>query len=273
MALDIMNPESLTALGAVIRKKRESIGWTQEKLANQAGYSDKVIRLIEHGARTKLQTLQNVCQALGLPVGAYELSDNKIADEKYGAYNLNHYMDYLGVYFGFRRGFTNPTNFLRTVFEISWSERKRCLEFYEDQKYVSSAGRPVDNSQQGDIFINNGIGLLHLVTSDLGAVRLITLSKLRPTEDILEGVVLTQLRHSHYYSPAVSPIYLQKAQGVESRTEVSSQTGPIAPTDELYRTVAAYIEEVEREVAYFPPTSSLDPKVTRISSRAAKART
>ena len=151
---------------------------------------------------------------------------------------------------------------MRTVFEISWSEEKRCLEFYEDQKYISSAGRPVDNSQQGDIFINNDIGLLHLVTSDFGAIRLVTLSKLRRSDDILEGVVLTQLRNSHYYSPAVSPIYLQKAEGVVSRSEVASSIGPIAPTDELYRTVAAYIEEVEREVAYFPPTSSLEPKVT-----------
>jgi predicted transcriptional regulator len=65
MAVDYMNPESLAALGVVIRKKRESVGWTQEKLAYEAGYSDKIIRLIEHGARTKLQTLQNVCQALG----------------------------------------------------------------------------------------------------------------------------------------------------------------------------------------------------------------
>jgi hypothetical protein len=53
--------------------------------------------------------------------------------------------------------------------------------------------------------------------------------------------VLKQLRHSHYYSPAVSPIYLQKAEGVASRGEVASLMGPIAPTDELYRTVAAYI--------------------------------
>jgi hypothetical protein len=151
-------------------------------------------------------------------------------------------------------------------------KKKRCLEFYEEQKYTSSAGRPVNFGQQGDIYINNDIGLLHLVTSDRGAVRLITLSKLRRTDDILEGIVLTQLRNSHYYSPAVSPIYLQKADGVVSRSEVISLTGPIAPTDELYRTVAAYIEEVEREVAYFPPTSSLDPKVTRISSRASKSR-
>jgi transcriptional regulator with XRE-family HTH domain len=138
MALDFTNPESLIALGAVIRKKRESIGWTQEKLAYEAGYSDKIIRLIEHGARTKLKTLQDVCQALGLPSDAYNISENKIADSRYGSYNLTHYIDYIGVYFAFRRGFTNQTNFLRTIFEIAWSDEKRCLEFYEDHKYTSS---------------------------------------------------------------------------------------------------------------------------------------
>jgi transcriptional regulator with XRE-family HTH domain len=272
MAVDFTNPGSLVALGALIRKKRESIGWTQEKLANQAGYSDKIIRLIEHGARTKLQTLQNVCQALGLPVDTYELSDNKIADAKYGSYNLIHYIDHIGIYYGFRRGLSVQTNFLRTIYEIAWSEKKRCLEFFEDQRYMSSAGRMVDFSQHGDIYISNEEGLLHLLTSDKGALRLITLSRLRRDDNVLQGAVLTQLRNALHYSPAVSPIYLQKAEALASRSEVASLIGPIPPTHELYSTVAACIEEVEREVAYFPPTSSLDPKVTRISSRMSKPR-
>jgi hypothetical protein len=182
--------------------------------------------------------------------------ENKVADPRYGSYAANNYSDYIGTYFAFRRALTDQTNFLRTIFQISWSERKRCLEFFEEQRYLSSAGRPVDFSQQGDIYINNDVGLLHLVTSDRGAIRVITLSKLRRSDSILEGIVLTQLRHSRYYSPAVSPIYLQKAEEVENRSEVSSLIGPIAPTHELYPTVAGYIAEVEREVAYFPPDSS-----------------
>jgi transcriptional regulator with XRE-family HTH domain len=272
MGLDFLNPESLLAVGQIIRRKRESLGLTQESLAAKAGYSDKLIRYIEQGKRTRLQTLQNVCQALGLPADTYEVPDNVIADSKYGSYNLNHYADYVGIYFGFRRGLTNQANFLRTIYEIAWSNKKRCLEFFEDHKYISSIGRPVDFSQQGDIYINNDIGLLHLITMDRGAIRLVTLSKLRRDDNTLEGVVLTQLRNAHHHSPAVSPIYLQKAEGVAERGEVASLIGPIPPTNEIYPTVAAYIEEVEREVAYFPPTSSLDPKITRISSRASKAR-
>lgn len=268
MALDFLSAESLLSLGNAIRKKRETLGWTQEKLADQAGYSDKVIRNVEHGVRTKLQTIRDVCKALGLPEDAYEISENVIADTKYGAYNLSHYADYVGIYFGFRRGLTVQSNFLRTVYEILWSDKKRCLEFIEDHKYKSSDGRTRDFSQRGDIYISNEIGLLHLITSDRGAVRLITLSKMRRDDNILEGVVLTQLRIAHHYSPAVSPIYLQKAEDVSNRSEATPLIGPIAPTDPLYPIVAAYIEEVEREVAYFPPTSSLDPKITRISSRA-----
>ncbi|MBV9829410.1 MAG: helix-turn-helix domain-containing protein [Alphaproteobacteria bacterium] len=274
MALDFLNPEALATLGQAIRKKRESIGWTQEKLAGQSGYSDKVIRNIEHGARTRLQTIKNICQALGLPEDLYGISGNAISGAKYGAYNLSHYADYVGIYFGFRRGLSIQSNFLRTVYEIAWSPAKGCLEFFEDHKYTSSTGRKIDFSQNGEIYINNDIGLLHLLTCDHGAMRLITLAKLRRDDNhiILEGVVLTQLRSAHHFSPAVSPIYLKKTEDVQTRSEVASLIGPISPADELYAEVATYIEEVEREVAYFPPTSSIDPKVTRISSRAAKRR-
>jgi transcriptional regulator with XRE-family HTH domain len=272
MALDVLSPESLAALGQAIRKQRETLEWTQQQLADKAGYSDKIIRNMEHGQRTKLQTVRDVCKALGLPENIYEVSASIIADRKYGSYNLDHYAEYIGIYFAFRRSLTTNMNFLRTVFEIAWSKPKRCLEFIEEHRYTANNGRIVDFTQRGDIYINNEIGLLHLVTSEEGAIRLITLSKLRRDDHTLEGVVLTQLRNMHHYSPAVSPIYLQKAESVINRSEVASLAGPIAPTHELYPTVAAYIDEVEREVAYFPPTSSLDAKVTRISARMSKPR-
>jgi hypothetical protein len=159
------------------------------------------------------------------------------------------------------------------VYEIAWSSSNRCLEFVEDHKYISSTGRLVDFGQRGKIFINNDIGFLHLLTSDMGALRLVTLTKLRRDDNTLEGVILTQLRNGRNYAPAVAPIFLQKVEGIIERSELESTIGPIAPTHELYPTVSTYIEEVEREVVYFPPTSALDTrKITRISARAPRVR-
>jgi transcriptional regulator with XRE-family HTH domain len=272
MGLDFSNPESLKELGAAIRKKRESIGWTQLTLAGKSRCSDRIIRNIEGGRKTRPSILCRVCEALGISFEDYNANYNAISDEKYGAYSLDHFNDYIGIYFGYRRGLSHQINFLRTVYEISWSDKKRCLEFFEDHKYTSSDGELIDHSQRGDIYISNEIGLLHFLTSKKGAIRLVTLSKLSRPANILQGVVLTQLVDAIHYSPAVAPIYLQKVSDAPNRSELASIIGPISPAHEEYQTIAARIEEVERKVVYFPLVSSLDPKVTRISSRVSEPR-
>lgn len=276
MALDDLNPDALVALGQAIRKKRRALGWTQQHLASESGHNEKDLRKLERGELTKIIVITNVCQALQLSVDIYltatARSNTSIADKQYGSYNRSHYKSYSGSYLAFRRSLTVPENFLRTVFDIDWSDERRCLTFRENHCYVASDGKTIDFSQAGDIYINNNIGLFHLVTSTDGALRLITLSKMRTHDDALGGVVLTQLRNTLYYSPAVSPIYLQKCKAVSDCQKLDAIIGPISPMHELYSTVAIYIEEVERNVAYFPPTASLDGKVTRISSRILNSR-
>ncbi len=273
MALDFLNPESLTGLGQAIRRKRESLGLTQVALADKAGYTGRIVRAIEHGERTKLQTLRDVCEAIGLPADSYEINDNIISDPKYGSYNISHYADYIGIYFGFRHGLTVQNNFLRTVYEISWSGKKRCLEFLENQKYTSPNGRVQNYSQEGDIYIRNLTGMMHLLTSFRGSLRLITLCKMKKDDSIFEGVIMTQIEGSHYYSPGVSPFYLKKVEGVTDRDSLSEHVGNIFPDDDAYRETALYLEEIQREVARFSPMFLLDPKVTRLSSRVSKQRT
>jgi transcriptional regulator with XRE-family HTH domain len=64
----------------MIRRKREGLGVSQEALAIKSGYNEKTIRNIEQGKRTRLQNLQNVCQAVGLPPDAYAVAENVISD-------------------------------------------------------------------------------------------------------------------------------------------------------------------------------------------------
>jgi transcriptional regulator with XRE-family HTH domain len=274
MELDFSNPESLKALGAAIQKKRKSIGYTQITLATQSSCSDRIIRTIEGGGKTRPSILRRICEVLGISLENYKVNYNVISDEKYGSYSLDHFNGYIGVYFAIRRGLSqsHQSNFLRTIYKFKWSEKKRCLRFFEYHKYTSSDGQLINHSQNGDIYISNEIGLLHLLTSKKGAIRLVTLSKISRPANILQGVVLTQLVDSIHYSPAVAPIYLQKVSRAPDRSELASVVGPISPAHEDYQTIAARIEEVERKVVYFPLVSSLDSKVTRISSRVSEPR-
>jgi transcriptional regulator with XRE-family HTH domain len=276
MVPDDIDPKSLVNLGQAVRKKRKALGWTQQNLASESGHNEKDIRKLERGEVIKFQTLNNICQALEISIDQHlsrRSSEITVADEKYGAYNRSHYDGYIGPYFAYRRSLTVPENFIRTIFEIAWSNDRRCFIFAETHRYMTSNGESVDFSQSGDIYINNNMGLLHLITSAEGAIRLITLSKLRTNNNLLAGIVLTQLRSTLYYSPAVSPIYLQKIDGVTDIGEMLDMVGPISPIDEAYTPVAMRISEIEEEVAYFPPAiASLDRKITRMIPRVTNSR-
>lgn len=270
MAFDLRNPEALSSLGQTIRKRREALGWTQEKLADRAGYSDKIIRNVEHGIKTKIQTIKDVCNAVELSDDTLVGHDRIVSDSRYGSYNLDHYVCYAGIYLGFRRIRSVDVDFLRTAFEILWLKEKRCLGFVEDYKYTYNNGRMVDFSSSGEIYINNNMHLLNLLTNDAGAIGLIMLSMLSSDINTLEGVALTYFRNSHYYSPAVCPIYLKRAEEVTSRRLISQLVGPIAPADEIYQSVAAVMGRVEQEAGFFPSAFSLDSDVARISRPASK---
>lgn len=274
--LEDIHSDSLVKIGRAVQKKRKSLGWTQQKLATESGHNEKDIRKLERGESIKSIPIINICQALKLEIDTNLLSaphDIAVADAKYGAYSRSHYDNVVGPYFAYRRSLTVPENFLRTMFEITWSSDSRCLTFFETHNYTSASGKPVDFSQQGEIYINNNMGLLHLMTCSEGAIRLITLSKLRTHNNLLAGIVLTQLRSTLYYSPAVSPIYLQKIDGMTDRDANLAMVGPISPVHEAYSTVAMNIRDIEEEVAYFPPLGpAFDGNVTRMVPRTSSFR-
>jgi transcriptional regulator with XRE-family HTH domain len=156
MALDWPNTESLASLGQTIRKKRETRGWTQEKLAHIAGYSDKIVRNVEHGIKTKFHTIKDICDALEFPYNLSMASNSIISDVKYGSYNLAHYAGYIGIYFCFRRSPSSAVNFSRTVFEILWSKEKKCMEFVEDVEY-KAGGDIIHLVRRRNVYINSDI--------------------------------------------------------------------------------------------------------------------
>lgn len=267
MSVDNIDLQSLQRIGNRIRKQRELLGLTQENLAHKSGYSDRIIRNIEQGYRTKIQTLRDVCAALSISDNIICNPTNIIADEKYGAYNLAHYEHYIGFYFAYRRDFPSNINFLQTIYKIFWSEEVNCLVFSENQHYDTGDGKTVDFSQAGKIYINNDIGLIHFVTSANGAMRLLTLSKLRRDDNTMSGVVLTQARTTGHYFPAVSPIYLRKQEDAFVENKLDNASRIIGPDDDEYSIISNFIEEIENETAYFPTISAINKNISHINIR------
>jgi transcriptional regulator with XRE-family HTH domain len=58
--------EQKTAVGRVLRVKRESLGISQEALAERAGVDRSYVSILERGLKSPtLETLERICVALG----------------------------------------------------------------------------------------------------------------------------------------------------------------------------------------------------------------
>lgn len=240
------------ALGDSIDQARKRLGWTLEELAAKAGYDERTIRNVIKGDSTRIKTVHNICTAAGINYNeAVSHETTLISSEEYGGYTFNHYDDYVGTFFAYRRSFTFSKNILRSFYVIEWSEKKKCLTFSETQAYTSqNLKKTVNFSQKGEIFISNNVGLLHLMTRHEGAVRLITLTKMRFDDLTMHGVVLTQSQRSFYYQPSISPIFFQKA-AEEPPENLAAMVGPIVPGHEEYDSLNETLAEVERNIGIF----------------------
>jgi len=224
--------------------------WTCVKLAREAGYGVRVIHNILHSKPVRILTYLEICEALGLkPILEPEIEpilrpENEVADEAHGGYSRSSSQDYEGAYFGYRRSLTHPDEFIRSVFTIRWNQEKRLLEFNEYHEFLDRAGRPVNFSQDGEIYVSAKIGLVHMVTVTQGAVRLVTLSKM--DDETMRGCVLTQRKRPGFYQPSVSAIYLHRLGGCDPGAH-KDKIGPIRLGDRDYEGVEKEIGRVERD--------------------------
>jgi transcriptional regulator with XRE-family HTH domain len=60
------------AISTLIKEFRIGQGWTQEQLADRAGYDSRYINMLERGRRNpSIQALVNLCQAFGVRPSAF----------------------------------------------------------------------------------------------------------------------------------------------------------------------------------------------------------
>lgn len=249
------------AIAKLVKVERVKQNYSNESLAKKAGYNERTVRNILAGKSTRFKTLVDICQVLGISVEAETRKKRTkitITDKDHGAYTREHFSEYLGFYYSYRRSFTFTNSIIRSLFEFTWSDSCNCMQFSETHRYKSpELGEMVNYNQSGDVFYSNTIGLLHLLTRFEGAVRLITLSKLELHDPTMNGIVLTQATKPMHFRPAVSPIRFQKivsAGGGE--TELAKLVGPIKSDDSGYEALDASLKNIEQSYGIFAITSS-----------------
>ena len=88
----------------------------------------------------------------------------------------------------------------------------------------------ISEKNTGNVFISEKkTRLVYLLTSNTGALRLITLTPMK--HDCLRGIILAAADWDPGYLPATSPIFLQKIQG-DNRDELAQFIGPMEKNSE-----------------------------------------
>ena len=235
-----------TALAEIAGCKERTLG---NLLAGQP-VRDATVAGIARGLSIDLDTLLGA--RAGGPVRPAEPQDH--ADESYGGYLLSAYEDYLGAYVAFRRVFSRRLELFRSVYELDWDEDLARLRFLELQRSLSGGGSPNGTSgasqHAGGGYISPHTGMLQLLTTFQGALRLVTLNRFRRGDDKLRGVILTQSDRERFYQPAVSAIFLQKLTTRRRLSELERLIGTVTSTHADFAPALAEIEEIERSAIF-----------------------
>lgn len=206
--VDQGDKEFRTIRGRQIKAAMEAKRWTQTELARKIGYSVRTLRKLLKGEAVRPNIILDACQALGVsPMKSGTSQDDRLADELSGSYTRSQFSDYEGHYFLFRRDLHSPENLHRASLSIWWGQKG--LEFSEQYR---NSGDPNDCCFFGDVYISNYTGLIHLLTIRRGAVRVLTLTKMRRSNRIMRGMVATQTERVDFFQPSVAAVFLIKSE-------------------------------------------------------------
>jgi transcriptional regulator with XRE-family HTH domain len=254
------------ALARRVRLEMAKQGLTREGLAERAGVKERTLGNLLAGNGVRDQTVARVAGALGLALdelmaveggaagdasqGGVDQAADARADESYGGYLRSVYEPYLGTYFAYRRAFSDEVALYRSVYEIDWDDEMRRLRFFELQRFRGKGAKAVSSSHAGGIYISPQTGLIQLLTTFQGALRLVTLTRFRLGGNRLCGLILTQSDRDLYYQPAASPIFLEKLSEPGTSAELERRIGPLPPGDPAYADATAELDRIEREAVF-----------------------
>lgn len=241
-----------------VRVEMAKQGMTREALADLADVKERTLGNLLAGHAVRDVTIAKVAKALAIAVDealgntgggngrAATTAESARASEAYGGYMLSAWEAYLGTYVGYRRVFEGRTELYRSVFEIDWDEALSRLRFLELQRFRGVNDRSVASSHAGGVYISPHTGLIQLLTTFQGALRLVTLSKFRFGDNRLRGLILTQSDRDMFFQPAVSAIFLEKLEGKSRLSVLEKLVGAIGPADPSFSDATAELERIEQ---------------------------
>lgn len=237
-----------------VRLEMAKQGFTRESLAERAAVKERTLGNLLAGQAVRDLTVAKVARALSIELDEL-LGDTAIAPasgaepragESYGGYMLSTYEGYVGTYVAYRRVFADRRELYRSVYDIDWDEALSRLRFLELQRFRGRDNRSVASSHGGGIYISPHTGLLQLLTTYQGALRLVTLSRFALGDNRLRGLMLTQSDRDRFFEPAVSAIFLERLEGKHRLADLERLVGPVGPDDDNFAGADAELASVER---------------------------
>lgn len=251
-----------------VRLEMAKRGLTRDALADLAQVKERTLGNLLAGHPVRDITVAKVARVLDLqlddvvgrdvgPISKDHSAAEKLrADEAYGGYMLSAWEAYLGTYVGIRRVFADRPELYRSVFEIDWDEGQSRLRFLELQRFKGANNRAVASSHAGGIYISPHTGLIQLLTTYQGALRLVTLTKFRLGDNRLRGLILTQSDRDMFFQPAVSPIYLEKLERRSRLSELEKLVGAVGPGDPVFGEACEELAQIERSSVFMAAARS-----------------
>jgi transcriptional regulator with XRE-family HTH domain len=245
MLVSKLTDKEKECIGTKIREGLEAKGLTQDYLAALLGVDPRTIRNMLSGKSLTVPRLNQIGSDLEINFDTLETSEKKL-EVDCGGYPKHSIEKYLGNYVAIRHSLDASPNLHCSFYTFDWHEEKQAIRFSEENKFIGSNDRPRNYSQGGLVHISPDIGLLHLMTSWRGAVRLITLSKLRLDSQMMYGALLTQSDQRFGFMPAMTPIAFRKIEDAQ-HDHVPEVSGPIKYQTEMHSYWKKYLDTAEQD--------------------------
>lgn len=246
-----------------VRLEMAKLGLTREALAERAACKERTLGNLLAGQPVRDATVAKIARVLGVDLDdAFATEGRKCAPEappklegrageEYGGYLLSAYAHYLGTYIAYRRVFSDKNELFRSVYEIDWDDEYARLRFFELQRFRGQDNKPVSSSHAGGVYISAHTGMLQLLTTFQGALRLVTLTKFRMGDNRLRGAILTQSDRDQFFQPATSAIYLEKIETKRKNSDLEKLVGPFGPTDASFKPALEELARIEANAVLF----------------------
>lgn len=251
----LMSAVSREAFARRVRVEMAKAGVTRESLAERANVKERTLGNLLGGHAVRDQTVAKIAKALAIDLdellaepalpNARATSNEARADEAYGGYILAAYETYIGTYVAYRRSLSAGTSLYRSVFEIDWDDEQNRLRFFELQRFRGAGAKTVSSSHAGGLYISPHTGLIQMLTTYQGALRLVTLTRFRLGDNKLTGLILTQSDRGFYFQPAASAIYLERLEGRRPSAELEKLIGVVTDSDPAYGAASAELNRIE----------------------------